>query len=638
MAKPTLEVAVNADDNATPTLKRIQGTLKGLDGSAKSAQGNWKAMLPGLTAVGVGFGTVAVGAKAAFSALESGVELGETQRKFDRLAVSIGTTGEALRTDLSAGVKGLMTDAEQMALATDLMTLGLAKTHEEASRLTTVAAKLGMNMSQLVLTLTNQTTMRFDTLGVQVDGFDEKVRKLEQTGMSADEAFKWAFIEQAEQQVARVGDRSDTTAGQLDQLKVAATNAQNTFKQSFASSAISQLNSVSGAALDSAAAADYAAERWGNFLGMLAGGAGLRAGQALMIQRANALGWDAPWAASEEDFYADLTRYNALLDMNPEAQKYGAGSGWEWTDTRLPTQTGGSRGVGQEPVTSAMRESTASVLKNKEAMELNAQVQSELAQTTDDTARSFGGSFTPAVDEAAEALRRFGEQSGSVFARLRGQKEFNLGEEIFGLASGRGMGASQLADLGLAFGLFDESRANELMNQTYLTQYADQLLAQGVGGGDLKAAIDAAKQQLEDGTLLADEFFRGIDEQTLELEPTIDTDQMTAEAELWASQQMLYLPATVVIEGTTGGAQTKEPPKAHSGRTVFENNPYIVKPDELFIPTGPGRVSPINQSGYGGGGGGDTYNVNIYDRAGMGLWRAQLRRARLASVDRRMGL
>jgi hypothetical protein len=91
-----------------------------------------------------------------------------------------------------------------------------------------------MDMNQLVMTLTNQTTMRFDALGVAVDGFDEKVDALKATGLSADEAFKWAFIEQAEAQIEKVGSVADTTAGDLMKLEASVANLKDELKRSAA--------------------------------------------------------------------------------------------------------------------------------------------------------------------------------------------------------------------------------------------------------------------------------------------------------------------------------------------------------------------------------------------------------------------
>ena len=229
-------------------MRSAQGDLEGLDRKAAKLKGGLGSLVPGMFAVGVALGGMAVAAKGAWSALEGDAALLETQGKFDRLSESIGTTGAALRNDLGEGIGLLMTQAEQMGLATDLMSLGLAKTHEEAVRLSTVAGKLGMDMNQLVLTLTNQTTMRFDSLGVQVDGFAEKVAGLEAAGMSADEAFKWAFIEQAESQIKLVGDKADTTAGQLDMLKNAALDAWEQFQADFATAVVSEFGDIEEAA------------------------------------------------------------------------------------------------------------------------------------------------------------------------------------------------------------------------------------------------------------------------------------------------------------------------------------------------------------------------------------------------------
>lgn len=187
------------------------------------------------------FTTIAVTAAAAGVALKKIYDMGKagaglefTAIKFDRLAESIGTTGDALRDDLADATDGLMSKAEQMQLAGDLMSLGLAKTHDEAVRLSTVASQLGMNMNQLVLTLTNQTTMRFDALGIAVDGFDDKVAKLKQTGMSASDAFKEAFMQQAEEQLRRVGSIAETNAGKFMRFEAQIKDIGDAFKMSLA--------------------------------------------------------------------------------------------------------------------------------------------------------------------------------------------------------------------------------------------------------------------------------------------------------------------------------------------------------------------------------------------------------------------
>jgi len=165
---------------------------------------------------------------------KAGAELEYAQGKFDNLAASIGTTSDALKNDLRDATKGLVADSELVASAGDFMALGLAKTHDEVVRLTRVAGALGMDMNQLVLTLTNQTTMRFDALGVSVDGFDEKVKALEQSGLDAGAAFKEAFLQQAEEQIGKIGDKADSGAAAFARLDAATKNAGDALKLYFA--------------------------------------------------------------------------------------------------------------------------------------------------------------------------------------------------------------------------------------------------------------------------------------------------------------------------------------------------------------------------------------------------------------------
>jgi hypothetical protein len=162
---------------------------------------------------------------------KEGAELDYTADKFERLSRSVGKTSDALLGDLRTATKGLVSDSELIGSATDFMSLGLAKTADEAVRLTRIAGALGMDMNQLVLTLTNQTTMRFDALGVSVDGFEEKVNALKASGMSASDAFNEAFLRQAEEQIGRLGDRADNAAASFDRLEVAQKNFEDSQKR-----------------------------------------------------------------------------------------------------------------------------------------------------------------------------------------------------------------------------------------------------------------------------------------------------------------------------------------------------------------------------------------------------------------------
>ena len=168
--------------------------------------------------------SVALAIREVYTSAKEAAELDYAKDKFDALATSIGTTSTALLGDMRDATSGLVSDAELVAGAGQMMALGLADTHEEAVRLTTVAGELGMNMNQLVLTLTNQTTMRFDQLGVSVAGFEEKVKALEEAGYSANDAFTEAFLQQAEAQIGKVGSAADSAVGSFKLLEAGLKN------------------------------------------------------------------------------------------------------------------------------------------------------------------------------------------------------------------------------------------------------------------------------------------------------------------------------------------------------------------------------------------------------------------------------
>lgn len=229
-----LKIVFEALDMASGEIKGLKKDLEGVDDNSKKASGG----IGNLTSV-VAQGAAAVtafgfAAKKAFDLAKEGAMLEFTATKFDRLAQSVGTTKDALLSDLREATRGTTSDMELLAAATDFMSLGLAKSHDEVVRLSNVAGALGMNMNQLVLTLTNQTTMRFDAIGVAVDGFDERLQALKDTGMDTQEAFTEAFLQQAEEQIERVGHVAETSAGQFMQFEAAAANAGDSLKRGFA--------------------------------------------------------------------------------------------------------------------------------------------------------------------------------------------------------------------------------------------------------------------------------------------------------------------------------------------------------------------------------------------------------------------
>jgi hypothetical protein len=65
---------------------------------------------------------------------------------------------------------------------------------------------------------------------VSVAGFDERVQALKDTGMDANAAFNEAFLQQAEAQIAKVGDVADTTTGKFMKIESEISNVTDAMK------------------------------------------------------------------------------------------------------------------------------------------------------------------------------------------------------------------------------------------------------------------------------------------------------------------------------------------------------------------------------------------------------------------------
>lgn len=236
-----LKIVISALNKASGDLSKVKADVKSVGDAGTQAKGGVEGFSAGLGSVlskaALVAGAVAgvgLAMKEVYETAKEGAELEYARTRFDNLASSIGTVSDALLGDLRDATKGMMSDAELVAGAADFMALGLAKSHDEVVRLTSVAGALGMNMNQLVLTLTNQTTMRFDALGVSVDGFDAKVKALEASGLSANEAFTEAFLQQAEAQIGLVGNKAETSAGQIQIMESAFKNLGDAIKLTMA--------------------------------------------------------------------------------------------------------------------------------------------------------------------------------------------------------------------------------------------------------------------------------------------------------------------------------------------------------------------------------------------------------------------
>jgi hypothetical protein len=119
---------------------------------------------------------------------------------------------------INAGAHGSLTSGEAAATGYRLMRFGLADTAEEAQKFIDTVSKVAMvnpqlggteeAINQIQLTLSNMSYMRLDQLGVSAGEVRKRIQELknETAGLSDEEYFSMAVMEQLDDQVATLGD------------------------------------------------------------------------------------------------------------------------------------------------------------------------------------------------------------------------------------------------------------------------------------------------------------------------------------------------------------------------------------------------------------------------------------------------
>ncbi len=205
MARDDIQIDVGAKWSGDAALRRASSQVEGLGrgissgkGTLGQARAGFQNLALGIGVAGAAFYAVSGAAKAAWSVMEQGAQLQTTIQRFDKLSESIGTTADSLLGKLREATRGMISDAQLMASASQIMSLGLADNEQQVTRLATVSGTLGWDMQQVILTFANLSTMRLDALGLSVEGVKAKAKELEEQGLSTAEAFKEAVIQAGE--------------------------------------------------------------------------------------------------------------------------------------------------------------------------------------------------------------------------------------------------------------------------------------------------------------------------------------------------------------------------------------------------------------------------------------------------------
>lgn len=165
----------------------------------------------------------AIAGLAAVRFLEGLHEQGEIVRKntntFNALTGSIENATTTLNS-LRQATHGMVTDSDLMAGANQLLKTGLASTNEEAVKLIGLSHSLGATTDQLFSVLANQSYKVLDSFGVASGAVRSLSEEFRKAGMSSDEAFKQAFLEEAQKTVEKLGDSIEQNISPSEQLQV----------------------------------------------------------------------------------------------------------------------------------------------------------------------------------------------------------------------------------------------------------------------------------------------------------------------------------------------------------------------------------------------------------------------------------
>ena len=266
----------------------------------------------------------------------------------------------------------------------------------------------------------------------------------------------------------------------------------------------------------------------------------------------------------------------------------------------------------------------------------NAHTANELAAALEDEESALTGVGGAAIG-AADAMSQLAAATGDYFMQARKSDEFNPFEAALEAAAGKGANAFQLAQFGTTAGLFSQSEANEFMNEAFMRQQMDGIISDMIKAGDTVGAaalVKSLEAGLTEGDILAQDFFKDLNDETVTPMMDLDTETLAWKAFTdWQGRiEESTTTATIDVDWKTGGGPSTpgtggEIPGAQHGGPVSANSPYIVGEagPEVFVPGSSGNIVPNNALG------GNTIVVNNYTKEAAAVamtmaWAQQRRR------------
>lgn len=226
-----VEAVSKGFDKVVSDTKRVDSAIDNSGKTAGTASNRYTELVSKLGVVQQAYSAVSGVVRVAADAINKGADLQLARSQFDNLTKSIGVTSDALMDDLRTATSGMMSDAQLMQGASDIISLGLASTQEETVRLAKAVGVLGLDMQQVILTFANNSKARLDSLGLSMADVTARTNAYVAAGMDANKAFDTAVLDALDAKMALLGDTADTTAGKIAKLEAAQENLTNRFNE-----------------------------------------------------------------------------------------------------------------------------------------------------------------------------------------------------------------------------------------------------------------------------------------------------------------------------------------------------------------------------------------------------------------------
>jgi hypothetical protein len=162
---------------------------------------------------------------------------------FDALTASIGTDAVTAMGQLREATRGMVADADLMQAGNKFLAMGLADTAEGAADLAEVATQLGMamgedataSMENFALMIANQSLPRLDSFGISSGKVRERIEELMSAteGLTREQAFNQAVMEEAQITMAKVGEQGGGAAGTMARIQTTIANLRLEIGQYF---------------------------------------------------------------------------------------------------------------------------------------------------------------------------------------------------------------------------------------------------------------------------------------------------------------------------------------------------------------------------------------------------------------------